>query len=225
LTTLEVADGIASSRKLSFDAELVALATQHGAIRYDATGDQHYQIVSALIKSLRASDPDAGLYWLARMLAGGEDLEFICRRLVIFASEDVSNADPAALGIAVNATRAARFVGYPEAQLTLAQAVTYLALAPKSNRSMEALGAAKLAVEEHGPLPVPAHLVNAPTPLMKALGFGAGYDYPHDHDDAIGRQDYLPEPLLNAEFYRPSDRGREAELSKRLAALRALRRR
>ncbi len=159
------------------------------------------------------------------MLEGGEDPLFICRRLVIFASEDVGNADPGALAVAMHATEACKFVGLPEAQLILAQATTYLALAPKSNRAMEALGKAQAAVREHGPLPVPAHLVNAETALMKKLGFGEGYDYPHDHPDAMGRQQYLPDALVGQQLYEPSDRGREAELKRRLDAIREFRRR
>ncbi len=223
LNTLEVAQSLAASRGEALTPETVALAAQHKTIRYDAAGDQHFQIVSALIKSLRGSDPDAGLYWLARMLEGGEDPLFICRRLVIFASEDVGNADPGALAVAMHATDAVRFVGLPEAQLTLAQAVTYLAVAPKSNRAMEGLGRAMEAVRENGPLPVPPHLVNPDTALMKKLGMGKGYDYPHDHPDGMGRQEYLPDALTGSVFYEPSDRGREADIKKRLDAIRAFR--
>jgi putative ATPase len=223
LNTLDVAYALASSRPDGLSAETVALATQHKAIRYDAAGDQHFQIVSALIKSLRGSDPDAALYWLARMLEGGEDPIFICRRLVIFASEDIGNADPGALAVSMHATDAIRFIGLPEGQLTLAQCVTYLALAPKSNRAMEGLHRAQEAVREHGPLPIPNHLINAETALMKKLGMGQGYDYPHDHRDGMGRQQYLPDELKEKIFYEPSDRGREADLAKRLAAIREFR--
>jgi putative ATPase len=223
LAMLETVHALAHAQSRTLDTELVKLATQHKAIRYDADGDQHYQIASAMIKSLRGSDPDAAMYWMARMLEGGEDPVFICRRLVIFASEDVSNADPGALAVAMHATDAVRFVGLPEAQLVLAQAVAYLALAPKSNRTMEALHRAQAAIQEHGPLPVPPHLVNASTSLMKKLGMGEGYDYPHDHPDGMGRQQYLPDALSGSVFYEPVDRGREAELKKRLDAIRAFR--
>ncbi|MCC6809017.1 MAG: replication-associated recombination protein A [Deltaproteobacteria bacterium] len=223
LSVLETVHALGHAQGRALDVELVKLATQHKAIRYDADGDQHYQIASAMIKSLRGSDPDAAMYWMARMLEGGEDPVFICRRLVIFASEDIGNADPGALAVAMHATDAVRFVGLPEAQLVLAQACTYLALAHKSNKSMEALHRAQAAIQEHGPLPVPAHLVNASTALMKRLGMGDGYDYPHDHPDGMGRQTYLPDALQGSVFYDPVDRGREAELKKRLDAIRAFR--
>jgi putative ATPase len=223
LSVLETVHALAHAQNRPLDVELVKLATQHKAIRYDADGDQHFQIISAMIKSLRGSDPDAAIYYLARMLEGGEDPVFICRRLVIFASEDISNADPGALAVAMHATDACRFVGLPEAQLILAQAVAYLALAPKSNRTMEALHRAQAAIAEHGPLPVPPHLINASTALMKKLGMGEGYDYPHDHPDGMGRQQYLPDALAGSVFYEPADRGREAELKKRLDAIRAFR--
>lgn len=223
LNMLELAHQIAKRRQETLDLTHVTQAAQHSAVRYDAKGDQHYQVISAFIKSLRGSDPDAALYWLARMLEGGEDPLFICRRLVIFASEDIGNAEPSALAIAMHGTEATRFVGLPEAQLILAQTVTYLALAPKSNRSMLGLFAAQALVKKHGHLPVPMHLVNAPTAFMRDLGYGREYGYPHDEADAIGRQNYWPEKIGSARLYEPSERGREAELGRRLQGILAMR--
>ena len=184
---------------------------------YDATGDAHYDTVSALIKSIRGSDPDAAMYWLARMLEGGEDVRFICRRLVILASEDIGNADPQALPLAVAAMQACEFVGLPECQLTLAQAVTYLACAPKSNAATMAIGEARGDVREGRLLPVPVNLRDAHYAGAKRLGHGKDYQYSHDADGGVAAQDYLG---VEREYYRPVDRGFEAELARRLEAIR-----
>lgn len=190
-------------------------------IPYDADGDQHYDLSSALIKSLRGSDPDAALYWLARMLEGGEDIRFLCRRLVIFASEDVGNADPQALPLALATFQACEAIGLPECQLTLSQAVTYLACVPKSNATTIAIGEALHDVREGQLIPVPKFLRDAHYGGAKNLGHGIGYRYSHDEPDAIGTQDYLG---VEREYYRPTDRGKERELAERLRLARERRR-
>jgi putative ATPase len=198
----------------------VEQALQGSTLRYDKGGDAHYDTVSAFIKSMRGSDPDAGLYYLARMLEGGEDARFIARRMVVFASEDVGNADPGALDVAVAVARAVELVGLPEARINLAQGVTYLALAPKSNASYAALNAAQKLVRERGPLPIPLHLRNAPTGLMKELGYAKGYDYAHANPDGESGQRHLPPELGDVQLYHPTDRGLEQELGRRLERLR-----
>ncbi len=219
LTTLEVA---AAGGGL-IDEARVAEALQRRTLLYDRAGDEHYNVISAFIKSLRGSDPDAALYWMARMLEAGEEPRFIVRRMVIFASEDIGNADPQALQVAVAALQAFELVGLPEGTLPLTQAATYLALAPKSNAVIAAYGRAREAVLESGSLPVPLHLRNAPTALMKSLGYGGGYQYPHDFEGHFVAEEYLPDALRGASFYRPSTEGREKELSARLQALREAR--
>jgi putative ATPase len=182
-------------------------------LRHDRGGDDHYDVISALIKSLRGSDPDAALYWLAHLLEAGEDPLFVARRLVIFASEDVGNADPRALQVAVAALEAFRFVGLPEGALALAQATTYLASVPKSNASYAGLKAAREAVRRHGNQPVPAHLKNAPTALLREIGNAEGYDYPHDHPEGLAPGvHYLPDALRGARFYLPTARGFEKKI-------------
>jgi putative ATPase len=207
-----------SPNRIRLRKETIADAIQRKAIRYDPTGDDHYDAASALIKSIRGSDPDAGIYWLARMLEGGEDVRFLARRLVILASEDIGNADPHALPLAVAAMQACEFVGLPECQLTLAQAVTYLACAPKSNASCLAIGEARQDVREGRLLPVPRHLQDSHYPGAKRLGHGEGYEYAHDADGAIAAQDYLG---IDREYYRPTERGFEKELAARLDQIRA----
>jgi putative ATPase len=182
--------------------------------------EEHYNVVSALIKSLRASDPDAALYWLARMLEAGEDPLFVARRLLIFASEDVGNADPAALPLATSTFLAVERIGLPEGRIPLAQAATYLACAPKSNAAYAALGRANETVKRHGSLPVPMHLRNAPTGLMKELGYGRGYRYAHDEPDGFVARSNLPEPIAQARFYEPRPVGAEQEIAQRLEAWR-----
>jgi putative ATPase len=184
---------------------------------HDRDGDAHYDVVSAFIKSMRGSDADAALYWMARMLEGGEDPVFVARRMVIFASEDVGNAEPRALPLAVAAMEGCARIGMPEARILLGQACTFLATAPKSNRSYVAVDAALAAVRESGALPVPLHLRNAPTGLAKSLGHGADYRYPHDVPGAIVAQQYLPDALAGRTFYTPSAHGAEKTIGERLA--------
>ena len=191
-------------------------AMQRKALLYDKGGDEHYNVISAFIKSMRDSDTDAALYWLARMLEAGEDPLFIARRMVIFASEDIGNADPVALQMAVSVKDAFHFVGMPEGWIPLSQGVTYLATAPKSNASYKAYLGALHDVKEKGALEVPLHIRNAPTSLMKDLGYGKGYKYPHDHDGYAG-QSCLPEELQGKEYYKPTDYGFDKEIKKRLA--------
>ena len=222
LGALEMAASLARQRERGeIDLGLAEEALQQKALRYDKGGEEHYNVVSAFIKSMRASDPDAAVYWLMRMLEAGEDPLFIARRMVIFAAEDVGNADPRALQVAVAAKDAFHFVGLPEGRIPLAQAVTYLASAPKSNAAYRAMLAAAESVRQHGALPVPLALRNAPTPLMKNLGYGAAYRYPHDYEGAVVAQECLPDALAGARFYAPSDRGAEAEIGARLRAARA----
>jgi putative ATPase len=216
LGALEVGVLSTAGRPLVFTPELARESVQRKALRYDS-GDTHYDCASALIKSIRGSDADAGLYWLARMLEGGEDVRFLARRLVILASEDVGNADPRALVIAVAAMQATEFVGLPECQLTLAQAVTYLALAPKSNACTLAIGAARRDVREQAVIPVPRHLQDKHYAGAKRLGHGQGYEYSHDARDGIAAQDYLG---VEKRYYEPTDRGLERDLGERLAEIR-----
>ncbi len=218
LGALEV--GVLSSpeRPVDFTLQLAQESVQRKAIEYDSTGDAHYDAASALIKSIRGSDPDAGMYWLARMLEAGEDVRFVARRLVILASEDIGNADPHALPLAVAAMQACEFVGLPECKLHLAQAVTYLACAPKSNASTIAIGEATRDVQERQLIPVPRHLRDGHYQGAKQLGHGEGYEYAHNAEGGVAAQDYLG---VEREYYRPTDRGFEKELAERLAAIRA----
>ena len=196
-------------------------ALQRKALLYDRAGDEHYSVISAFIKSMRGSDPDAALYWMTRMLESGEEPRFVLQRMVIFASEDVGNADPQALVVAVAALQAYELMGLPEGTLPMTQAVTYLSLAPKSNAVIRAYGKAKETVQETGTLPVPPHLRPAPTPLMKRMGFGSAYQYPHDFEGQWVRQQYLPDALVGRRFYEPGDTGAEAALKRRLEEIRA----
>jgi putative ATPase len=196
-------------------------ALQRRALTYDKTGDRHYDTISAWIKSTRGSDPDASLYYLAVMLEGGEDPRFIARRMVILASEDVGNADPEALQVAVAAANAVEHVGLPEAQFALAQAAIYLALAPKSNAGYRAINAARAHVREHGAQIPPAHVRSAAYPGAKALGRGVGYDYPHDRPGHLSPQELLPDALAGTRFYEPDEA--EANLRDRLEAIRRAR--
>ena len=196
-------------------AGLVA-AVQKRAPIYDKSREEHYNLISALHKSIRGSDPDAALYWLARMLAGGENPLYIARRLVRAAIEDIGLADPQAVQQALAAKDVYDFLGSPEGELALAQAVIYLATAPKSNAAYMAFGEAKRSAAEHGSLTPPAHILNAPTKLMKDLGYGAGYEYDHGTQDAFSGQNYFPHDMARENFYRPSPRGFEKEIEKRL---------
>ncbi|MBF0381242.1 MAG: replication-associated recombination protein A [Magnetococcales bacterium] len=186
------------------------------ATLYDKTGEFHYNLISAFHKSLRGSDVDASLYWLARMLHGGEDRLYILRRMVRFASEDIGNADPQALAITLQAKESYNFLGSPEGELALAQAVIYLACAPKSNSAYVAFKKAEDCAKKNGSLPPPAHILNAPTKLMKDLGYGKGYRYAHDYEGGVVTQEYMPEPLKNEQFYQPVLRGYEREIARRL---------
>jgi putative ATPase len=198
-------------------------ALQRKALQYDKDGEEHYNLISAFHKSLRGSDPDAALYWLGRMLAAGEDPLYIARRMVRFASEDVGNADPRALSVAVSAMQAFQFIGLPEGDLALAQAAVYLATAPKSNALYAGYGKVKETIGQTGTLPVPLHIRNAPTRLMKELDYGKDYKYAHDFEDAYVPQEYLPEELRDQVYYRPTNRGYEKIIKDRLMKWRQLR--
>ena len=197
-------------------AALSDLLAKRAAL-YDKDREEHYNLISALHKSLRGSDPDAALYWCARMLAGGEDPRYIARRLTRFAVEDVGLADPHALTQAIAAWETYERLGSPEGELAIAQLVLYLGTAPKSNAVYVALGEAQRAARDTGSLMPPSHILNAPTSLMKKLGYGAGYAYDHDEEDAFSGQNYFPDGMARSEFYRPKDRGFEREIAKRLA--------
>jgi len=200
-------------------------AIQRKALQYDKSGEEHYNLISALHKSLRGSDPDAALYWLGRMLMAGEDPLYLARRMVRFASEDVGNADPRALTVAVDAMQAYHFLGSPEGELALAQAAVYLATAPKSNSLYAGYGRVRATIEKTGTLPVPLHIRNAPTKLMKELEYGKGYLYAHDFAEAYVPQEYLPDELRGkgGGFYRPTDRGYEKTIGERLEQWRRIR--
>ncbi|MCZ7645494.1 MAG: replication-associated recombination protein A [Planctomycetota bacterium] len=219
LNALELAARVApkgeNGRRL-IGAELAKEALQRNTILYDRSGEEHYNLISALHKAVRNSDPDASLYYLARMIAGGEDPVFLARRLVRIASEDIGLADPQALVQAVAAKEAVELIGYPECDAALAQAAVYLACAPKSDALYKAIGAAKAEVERSGPLPVPLHLRNAPTGLMKAQGYASGYDYDHHYPEHIGPMESMPEPLRGTRFFEPGALGFEKDLQKRL---------
>ena len=214
LTTLELAASIAEGTAI--DVDLIARAVQRKGMRYDRSGEEHYNIISALHKSVRNSDPDAALYWLARMIEGGEDPRFIARRLIRMASEDIGMADPAALTQAIAAWRAVEAIGLPECDLALAQATVYLATAEKSNALYRGLGAVRREIRERPLEEVPLHLRNAATRMMKDLGYGAGYQYAHDLDEGIARMDCLPPSLVGRKFYSPTNRGHEEQIAERL---------
>ena len=214
LNMLEAAANVANGREI--DAALVADLAQNRSLLYDKTGEEHYNLISALHKSMRNSDPDASVYWLARMIEAGEDPLYIARRLVRFASEDVGNADPQALAITVAARDAVHFMGMPEGNTALAQAAIYLATAPKSNAVYRAYGAAAEAAAKEVAEPVPLHLRNAPTGLMKALNYGKDYRYAHNEPEGVADMDCLPPALQGRRFYQPADRGFEREVKRRL---------
>ncbi|TMF58160.1 MAG: replication-associated recombination protein A [Chloroflexi bacterium] len=227
LNGLEAAAALARPRqgRRLVTAAQVEEAVQRRNLLYDRAGEEHYNIISALHKSLRDSDPDASLYWLARMVEAGEDPLYVARRLVRFASEDIGMADPQALTQAMAAQQAAHFVGMPEANLALAQAVVYLATAPKSNALYAAYSAVQEDVERTRADPVPLHLRNAPTPLMRQMGYGKGYRYAHDYDEAQIEQQHLPDAIKDRTYYHPSGRGYEKTVKERLDAFQAARRR
>jgi putative ATPase len=216
LSALEIAVLSCHQESKQVTREIVVESLGNRLGGYDATGDDHYDLASALIKSIRGSDVDAGLYWLARMLEGGEDIRFLCRRLVILASEDIGNADPQALVVAVAAMQACEFVGLPECQLTLSQTVAYLALAPKSNAATVAIGSARRDVRENQIVPVPKHLRDSHYSGASDLGHGEGYQYSHNSEAGVAPQDYLG---VERTYYQPVDRGFEAELQIRLTEI------
>ena len=230
LNNLDVVSSLVfSGQKPSGDDKIASVtlqdlenALQKKALVYDKSGEEHYNLISALHKSLRGSDPDAALYWLARMLAAGEDPLYIARRMVRFASEDVGNADTNALTVCMNAMEAFKFLGPPEGELALAQAAVYLATAPKSNSIYAAYGKVNQVIKESGSLPVPLHIRNAPTGLMKELDYGKGYKYAHNYKNAYAPQDYLPDEIKGQEFYSPTDRGYEKTIKQRLEKWREL---
>jgi putative ATPase len=223
LNTLEYASaGIGYGETPRITATLVQEAAQRRAATYDKTGDDHYDAISALHKTIRGSDADAALYWLARMLERGDDPLYVARRLVRFASEDVGLADPQALSIAMAAQQAVHFIGMPEGALALAELVVYLALAPKSNAVYRAYGMARQDVDDTRNDPVPIHLRNAPTKLMKEQGYGKGYRYAHDFEEGIVGQENRPPNVANHQYYEPTGRGFEAELTKRQERVREI---
>jgi putative ATPase len=202
---------------VQLDTKALVDAVQKRAPVYDKSRDEHFNLISALHKSVRGSDPDAALYWLARMLAGGEDPLYLARRLVRMAVEDIGLADPDAVHQALAAKDVFDFLGSPEGELALAQAAVYLATAPKSNALYKAFGAAKRSADEHGSLMPPAHILNAPTKLMKDIGHGAGYEYDHDDPQRFSGQNYFPDEMTRPDYYHPLEVGFEREIAKRLA--------
>ena len=209
-----VVDAFSSTDSLVITDKLVMEVAQKRIALYDKSGEQHYDIISAFIKSVRGSDPNAAIYWLARMIEGGEDVKFIARRLVILASEDIGNANPTALVMANTCFDAVTKIGYPEANIILSQCTAYLASSPKSNAAVAAIGAALSAVKKHGDLPVPLHIRNAPTKLMKNMDYGKNYEYSHSYENSFSPQEYLPEEIAGTKFYEPGKNAREDELRK-----------
>jgi putative ATPase len=218
LNLLEVVGDALGKGGVITDAVVMEIAQQRVAL-YDKKGEQHYDIISAFIKCIRGSDPNAALYWLARMIEGGEDVKFIARRMLILSSEDIGNANPNALLLANACFEAVNKIGYPEANLILSQCAIYLATSPKSNSATTAIGAAQAAVREHGDLPVPLHIRNAPTRWMKNLDYGKGYQYSHSHEGNFSLQEYLPKEIAGTPFYDPGKNAREEELRKFLRSL------
>ena len=219
LNLLELVISNQNGDNIEVTDEKVTKIAQQNIIKYDKDGEMHYDIISAFIKSIRGSDPNAGVYWLARMIEGGEDPKFIARRLLILASEDIGNANPTAIVIANNCFQAVNVIGWPESRIILAQCVTYLASSPKSNAAYMAINHAQAEVKASGNLNVPLPLRNAPTKLMKEIGYGKKYKYAHDHPNNFIHQEYLPEEISGKKFYDPMSNARENELRKRLKAL------
>ncbi|PIV16390.1 MAG: AAA family ATPase, partial [Flavobacteriales bacterium CG03_land_8_20_14_0_80_35_15] len=203
---------IGQNTKIDITNELVLKAIQQNPARYDKTGEQHYDIISAFIKSIRGSDPNAAVYWLARMIEGGEDVKFIARRMLILASEDIGNANPTALIIANNTFQAVSIIGNPESRIILSQCATYLASSPKSNASYTAISKAQELVQKTGDLSVPLHLRNAPTKLMKDLNYGKDYQYAHNFESNFVNQEFLPDQITNTQLYEPGNNARENQL-------------
>ena len=219
LNALELVVNSTDKKSITITDEKVLDAVQENLALYDKGGEQHYDIISAFIKSMRGSDPNAAVYWLARMIEGGEDPKFIARRMLILASEDIGNANPTAMVIANNCFQAVNVIGYPECELILSQTAIYLASSPKSNASYTAIKDAKAKVKATGDLPVPLHIRNAPTQLMSNFDYGKDYQYSHDFDDNFAEQQYLPDELEGHKFYDPGDNKREAEIRDRLKKL------
>ncbi|MCH4829117.1 replication-associated recombination protein A [Flavobacterium columnare] len=212
LNTFELIINATNESLITITNEKVMQLVQKNTVLYDKTGEQHYDIVSAFIKSIRGSDPNGAVYWLARMIEGGEDVKFIARRMLILASEDIGNANPTALIMANNTFQAVTTIGYPESRIILSQCAIYLATSAKSNASYIAIGKAQQIVKQTGDLPVPLHLRNAPTKLMRELGYGEEYKYSHDYANNFAEQEYLPETISATKFYEPADNAREREL-------------
>ena len=209
LNIFELVVNASSEDKITITNDLVFSLVQQNTVLYDKTGEQHYDIVSAFIKSIRGSDPNGAVYWLARMIEGGEDVKFIARRMLIAASEDIGNANPTALVIANNTFQAVTTIGYPESRIILSQCAVYLATSPKSNASYEAIGSAQKLVKQTGDLPVPIHLRNAPTKLMKELGYGDNYKYAHSFENNFADQEFLPDDIIGTPIYIPGNNARE----------------
>ena len=214
LNTLEVVVNSFNTEKIVITNDNVLEIVQQNIVRYDKAGDQHYDIISAFIKSIRGNDPNAAVYWLARMIEGGEDVKFIARRLLISASEDIGNANPTALVIANNCFQAVSVIGFPESRIILSQTAIYLANSPKSNASYMAINDAQELVKRTGTLPVPLPIRNAPTKLMKDLGHGAGYKYSHNYEGNNGAQEYMPDEVKGTKFYEPGNNAKEASFRK-----------
>lgn len=214
-----VAEAITGERSAIITDELVMKVAQKRIALYDKSGEQHYDIISAFIKSIRGSDPNAAVYWLARMIEGGEDVKFIARRLVILSSEDIGNANPTALVMANACFDAVNKIGFPESSIILSQCATYLAASPKSNAAVAAIGEAMSIVKKTGDLPVPLHIRNAPTKLMKDLGYGKEYAYSHNYENNFSPQEYLPDAIAGKKIYDPGKNAREEELRKYLRQL------
>lgn len=209
LNTFELVINASEGDDIIITNDRVMHLAQKNTVMYDKTGEQHYDIISAFIKSIRGSDPNGAVYWLARMIEGGEDLKFIARRMLISASEDIGNANPTALIMANNTFQAVSTIGYPESRIILSQCAVYLATSPKSNASYMAIGKAQQAVKQTGDLPVPLHLRNAPTKLMKELGYGEEYKYAHDYNNNFVDQEFLPNDIKGTAFYEPGNNSRE----------------
>ncbi|KJS06332.1 MAG: ATPase AAA [Flavobacteriales bacterium BRH_c54] len=212
LNTLEIVVNSLPDDKTPITNDLVMEIIQQNLVRYDKTGDQHYDIISAFIKSIRGSDPNAAVYWLARMLEGGEDPKFIARRLLILSSEDIGNANPTALVIANNCFQAVNVIGMPESRIILSQTAIYLATSPKSNASYMAINEAQALVQKTGNLSVPLHIRNAPTKLMKEVGYGKNYMYSHNYEGNFAQQEYLPDDIKNTKFYEPGNNAKESSI-------------
>lgn len=219
LNLLEIVIDSIKTEEVIIANDMVMQVAQQKVALYDKSGEQHYDIISAFIKSIRGSDPNAAVYWLARMIEGGEDVKFIARRLLILASEDIGNANPNALLLATNCFQAVNVIGYPESRIILSQCVTYLASSPKSNASYMAINTAQALVKQEGDLPVPLHLRNAPTKLMKDLNYGKAYKYSHDFENNFAFQEFLPDKIKGTKLYDPGQNARENDLRRNLQKL------